>query len=273
MYKSRQVQQKANNMLAKQNTEIQNQTEELRQINEELDKQTQQLATLNHTKDKLFAIVGHDLKSPINSLKGLLSLVTSQNVTPAEFVELTTHLQQNVEHIHFTMNNLLHWANAQMQGIETIPQKTALYELAQENIDLFENIAQNKQITLQHFILPEATVWADTDQINLVFRNLISNALKFTPKGGKISLQQQNGNDFYQISVTDTGIGISEEVQAKLFQPHTHLSTQGTAGEKGTGLGLLLCKDFIENNHGKIWVESQPKQGTTFHFTLPTLTS
>lgn len=270
MYKSRQVQQKANNTLAKQNTEIQNQTEELRQINEELDKQTQQLATLNHTKDKLFAIVGHDLKSPINSLKGLLGLVMTQNVTPAEFVELTTHLQQNVEHIHFTMNNLLHWANAQMQGIETIPQKTALYELAQENIDLFENIAQNKQITLQNFILPTAIVWADTDQINLVFRNLISNALKFTPKGGKISLQQQNGNDFYQISVTDTGIGISEEVQAKLFQPHTHLSTQGTAGEKGTGLGLLLCKDFVENNHGKIWVESQPKQGTTFHFTLPT---
>jgi signal transduction histidine kinase/uncharacterized protein HemY len=269
IFRSRQAQQKANATLTKQNAEIQNQTEELRQMNEELDNQARQLSTLNHTKDKIFAIVGHDLKSPINSLKGLLSLVTSQNISPDEFVQFTSQLQQNVEHIHFTMNNLLHWANAQMQGIETAPKNTDLYELAQENIDLFESVAQNKQITLQNSILPTTIVWADTDQINLVFRNLISNALKFTPKGGKISLKQENGNDFYQISVTDTGIGISKEVQAKLFQPQIHLSTQGTAGEKGTGLGLLLCKDFVENNRGKIWVESTPNQGTTFYFTLP----
>lgn len=227
-----------------------------------------QLEALNHTKDKLLAIIGHDLKSPINSLKGLLNLLNSQNISPEEFMLFAGNLQQNVEYLQFMLTNLLHWANAQMQGIETNPQSIDIAHIAEENIQLFSQIARQKNITLLNQITPEQQVWADKDQIDLIFRNLISNALKFTPKGGKITLCNENKGHFQQISIQDTGVGITPEKLAKLFLPTQHFTTHGTAGEKGTGLGLLLCKDFIENNQGKIWVESTLNQGTTFYFTL-----
>jgi signal transduction histidine kinase/tetratricopeptide (TPR) repeat protein len=269
-YRNRQAQKKAHDKLSKQNFEIQNQAEELRQINEELDSQKHQLEDLNHTKDRLLAIIGHDLKSPINTLKGLLSLVNNQAVSPSEFISFSGKLQQNVDNVYFLLNNLLHWANAQMQGIETEPQQISLFELAEENRHLFENMAQQKQITLLNHIAPEAHAWADRDQIDLVFRNLISNALKFTPEGGTITLHTEVKSDFQHISVQDTGVGMKAEKLQTLFLPTQHASTQGTAGEKGTGLGLLVCKEFVENNAGKIWVESTISVGTTFFFSLPT---
>ncbi len=259
------------NQIRKQNDRLVKEQNALleRKVNE----RTLELKELNHTKDKLFAIIGHDLKSPIHSLKSLLDLLANQNITIEEFMQFSQNLKNGVEHIHFTLNNLLQWANSQMQGIEVNPQKIDLQLLAQENVELFEEIALKKQLTLSNEILPAQCAWADEDQINLVLRNLISNALKFTPSGGKITLQsrQDSTKNALVVSIKDTGKGIAPEYIAQLFKAHQ--TTYGTAGEKGTGLGLSLCQDFIVRNAGTLWVESTVGSGSTFYFALPTTLS
>lgn len=266
-----QIRKDNNRLIKEQNMMLERKVEERTR---ELNQQSLQLKELNHTKDKLFAIIGHDLKSPINSLKALLDLLASKNITVEEFMQFSSNLKNSVEHIHFTLNNLLQWANSQMQGIEVHPQMIDLHILAQESIDLFEEIAQKKQIKLHNDILPAQLAWADEDQINLVFRNLISNALKFTEMGGAIFIKTHTPTyaqpNMQLISIQDTGIGISSEAMKHLFKTQANNSTQGTQGEKGTGLGLSLCQDFVMRNHGEIWVESTVGKGTTFYFSLPT---
>jgi signal transduction histidine kinase len=178
-------------------------------------------------------------------------------------------LKNGVEHAHFTLNNLLEWANSQMKGLVADPMMTNLAELGNENFNFLAQLAASKQLQLHNQIAPDLEAYVDPDQINLVFRNLISNAIKFTPKNGSITLQSQVENDFCQISITDTGVGMSAENVAKLFNQTTHFSTYGTSGEKGTGLGLLLCQEMVEKNGGTIWVESEEGKGTSFKFRLP----
>ncbi len=255
LYINNQNKQKINRQLAAQKEEIQAQAKNLSQV--------------NVTKDKLFAIIGHDLRSPINSLSSMMSLLEEQDISVDEFILFSGKLKKGVEHVHFTLNNLLLWANSQMQGLQTKPQITNLQDLLIENFNLLEAIAKSKNISLLNKIPADAQVWADTDQINLVFRNMISNALKFTTNGGSISVAGEQKGEIWELAVTDTGVGMSAETIAKLFKKENYFSTQGTGGEKGIGLGLLLCQEMIERNGGKIWVASEIGKGTTFRFTLP----
>jgi signal transduction histidine kinase/Tfp pilus assembly protein PilF len=277
---NRQKIQKANKNLKLANEEISQQKEEILQ-------QAENLQIVNQTKDKLFAIIGHDLRNPIASLKGMLDLVVSQDISQEEFAHFAPKLAEGVEYMHFTLNNLLLWANSQLRGIESKPEMINLYNLAQENCNLLKEMAINKKIELVNELPNNLQGYADLQQINLIFRNLIGNALKFTAEGGtvKVILQitnlenntniflknvsaEQTLQNFWQIGIADTGVGMSVEQISQLFKQNTSLTTYGTEGEKGTGLGLLLCQEMAEKNGGKIWVESELDKGATFWFTV-----
>jgi len=164
---------------------------------------------------------------------------------------------------------LLEWSRAQTGSLENIPENFDLFGIVAENISLLQSTADKKQIKLS-FNLPKGTiVYADRNMINTVIRNLITNALKFTEKDGKVMVYVAHENNFVIVTVEDTGIGIRAEKIPVLFRIDVNSSTPGTEKEKGTGLGLILCKEFIEMNGGKIWVESQPKVGSKFIFSLP----
>jgi signal transduction histidine kinase len=268
---------KVNRLLQEKNEAIALQNEELQQSQEEVMAQrdlviakNEELEALNNTKDKLFSIIGHDLRSPINSLKSLLELTTSEGLSAEEFKKISQKLKKNVENIHFTLDNLLHWAWSQMQGIQSEAQEFDLKAVVIEIINLLGEMAKGKKIEIKNLIPDNTFAFADIDHINLVIRNLMSNAIKFTPTEGQISvLTPKAENGFLEIWVQDTGIGMSQMQIDKLFNQATHFTTYGTANEKGTGLGLLLCREMIEKNGGSLWVESTPGEGTTFKFTLP----
>jgi signal transduction histidine kinase len=249
--------------------ELEEKNEEIEQQNFILNQKSNELEKVNATKDKLFGIIGHDLRSPINSLKGLMDMLANQYISAEEFVMFSAKLQTGVEHAHFTLNNLLEWANSQMKGLVADPIMTNLAELGEENFNFLGQLASAKKIEMSNQIDPNLEAFIDPDQINLVFRNLISNAIKFTPENGKITLQSKKEADFCEIAITDTGVGMSDENVAKLFNKTTHFTTYGTANEKGTGLGLLLCQEMIEKNGGTIWAESEVGKGTAFKFRLP----
>jgi two-component system, sensor histidine kinase and response regulator len=268
--------QEKNEEIAAQNQEIAQQNEELIQSREEISAQrdlvaekNQELQILNASKDKLFAIIGHDLRSPLNSLKGLLELANNQHISPEEFRLLAAKLSIGVEYAHLTLNNLLEWANTQMQGLITERSEINLHQIAQENINLLSSTAATKQIQLINQIAPHSEAFADPNHISLVFRNLINNAIKFTLPNGKVKLEAELLGKEWLIWVSDTGVGMSKDIQDKLFDKEAQFTTRGTSGEKGTGLGLLLCQEMVEENNGKIWVESEPNKGSTFKFKLP----
>lgn len=253
---------KLNDVLKKQNTEIHNQKLELEQ-------QAIELQKLNQTKNKIFSIIGHDLNSPINSLNAMLNLVMGKSLDQDVFLQYLPKLKNAVEGVNFTLQNLLLWANSQMQGFQTNPKSFNLASLVNQNFDLFREIAQNKKITLTSQVEEDLKVMADMDHINLVIRNLINNAIKFTPKGGEVLIQNKLEEDNCVVIVKDTGVGIKPEDIHLLFDKTSQISTYGTANEKGTGLGLVLCKEMIEKNGGEIWAESEVGKGTIFYFTLP----
>jgi two-component system, sensor histidine kinase LadS len=260
-------------LLENQKAELEKQvnarTLELKETNEELKIQSENLAKANTTKDKLFAIISHDLRAPISNLHLLLDLVISQELSIEDFMEVSKELKKSAEYVDFTLNNLLQWANNQVQNIKPQPKKTNLKLLGTGNFNFLGQLAATKQIEMSNQIDPNLEAFVDPDQINLVFRNLISNAIKFTPKKGSINLQSKTEIDFCEIAICDTGVGMNAENVAKLFNKTTHFITYGTSGEKGTGLGLLLCQEMIEKNGGTIWAESEVGKGATFKFRLP----
>jgi signal transduction histidine kinase len=156
-----------------------------------------------------------------------------------------------------------------MNNIKINPTKINLCKIAERKLELYEAIAKQKDITIHNEISKDSFAFADENHILLVLRNLIGNSLKFTQSGGNITISAENKDENVIISVADTGIGMSETVRAKIFASDSIFTTQGTAGEKGTGLGLMLCKEFVEKNNGKIWVESEEGRGTIFKFSLP----
>ena len=236
---------------------------------EKLKKLTRHLTEVNVTKDKLFSIIGHDLRTPIANLKSLVQLLSSRKITQDEFMQISGNLSQNIEHVFYTLENLLQWANGQLQGFQSDPQPIDLHDLVQENIDFLIAAAQSKEIILSNQICKNSLVRIDKNQMSLVFRNLITNAIKFTPTQGSVELSAQADEKEFKIAIADNGIGMSKEDQCKLFRHNTHFSTYGTNGEKGTGLGLILCEEMIAKNGGSISVKSEPGQGTTFWITLP----
>ncbi|MDT7830127.1 tetratricopeptide repeat-containing sensor histidine kinase [Pricia sp. S334] len=234
-----------------------------------LEKTQDELREMNRTKDKLFSIIGHDLRGPIGAFQGLLKLFKDGDIGQDEFMEFMPKLRNDIDHISFTLNNLLTWGHTQMNGATTNPSVVGLGSMVKDNINLLSEIAENKSIKLVSQIPSNTMVWSDSDQIEIVIRNLISNALKFTPENGLVTISAQENKEYWQVSIRDTGIGMDEQTIAKIFAMNANHTTYGTNNEKGTGLGLSLCKEMVENNRGKIWVESLLRKGSTFHFTVP----
>lgn len=227
-----------------------------------------ELKEINATKDKLFAIVGHDLRSPVNSLVGLLHLLDDQQISPQDFMAFSQKLRHRVDHLHITLNNLLMWAFSQMQGIHTKPRPVYLAALTGEVAGLLSGLSTQKGVQVHVRIPATLTALADEDQIRLVLRNLLSNAVKFTPTGHSVFVDATQVGQYVECCVADEGTGIAPDIMKRLFG-YEQSSSAGTAGEKGTGLGLILCKEFVEKNGGQIRAESQPGQGSKFYFTIP----
>lgn len=228
-----------------------------------------ELRELNETKDKLFSIIGHDLRGPIGAFQGLLQLYKNDEIDSQDFLQFIPKLKTDIDNISFTLNNLLSWGRSQMNGSTIKPGIVSLENLVKENINLLEETATVKSIRINNKVNVNTTCWADSDHIDIVIRNLMSNAIKFTPEGGQITVKAYEHSTSWEISVRDTGVGIDAETQKKLFNKNSNITTYGTNNEKGTGLGLSLCKELVEKNKGKIWVESLIPNGTCFYFTLP----
>lgn len=232
--------------------------------------QNTQLMDLNATKDKFFSIIGHDLKGPLNSLTSFSSLLINHtdSLTKDEIRMLAADLDKSLKNLFSLLENLLEWARSQTGNIDFNQQEFDLVSALHENKSLLQTQADNKQISLEVRAPESLPVTAHKPSINTVIRNLISNAIKFTPHGGTIVVEAGRKNGEPVVSVSDTGVGMSPDVLKKLFRLDAKHSTKGTADEKGTGLGLILCKEFVEKNGGRIWVDSHEGQGSVFSFTV-----
>lgn len=228
-----------------------------------------QLHEINKTNTKLFSIIGHDLRGPIGGLQGILKMFTDGDISTKELVSFIPKLKADVDNISFTLNNLLSWGMNQLNGVVTKPKRVLLSTLVVNNIQLLSEIANNKSVKIINQLPDNPRIWADNNQIDIVIRNLLSNAIKFTPENGLITVDAEEKEGMWQISVRDTGIGMTKEMQESIFKDSSNITTYGTNNEKGTGLGLSLCKEMVHKNNGDIWVESTPRKGTTFYFTVP----
>lgn len=236
---------------------------------EELTIQSEKLLEANNSKDKLFAILGHDLRSPINSLEGFLNLMQSGVISVEEFQTHLPYFYSNVKNVQNMLSNLLQWSLSQMNGITALPTQVDTKQVISENIKLFTEIAATKSITLLTNLPDNVFVWADENHFRLLLRNLINNAIKFTPKDGQIKVEIQQKQTNIEISIADNGVGMTEEQMAKLFKKNQNSTTSGTSGEKGTGLGLQFCQEIVAKNGGEIWVNSTKGEGSIFTFSLP----
>ena len=246
--------------------------QELRQQHALLQEQHAQLQALNASKDKFFSIISHDLRSPLSAvLVGLRLLTdTESRLTDNEKNELIRDSHRTVEQLYNLLDNLLVWSRLQRGLMEYAPQPLDLRPLFERNATLFAANAEQKQIAIRQTVAEPVIAFADSHMIDAIIRNLISNALKFTEARGAITLSARQNDQRVEMAVADTGIGMDAETVAKLFRLDVRYNQLGTAGEKGTGLGLNVCKEFAEKNGGSIAVESVVGAGTTFRVTLPT---
>lgn len=242
----------------------------MQEKNQRINDQRLELIRVNASKDKFLSIIGHDLRNPVGAFKDVVGQLADfpEMFTEEVRQQIIQELRDEAERTYFLLENLLSWAKNQKNNIRYRPEKLDLASLVDNNILLHARLAERKQIQLKSHVSPGMTIFADHNMVNLVLRNLISNAIKFTGKQGEITVSARNNGDFVEVSVADTGVGIPEENIPFLFQEINHVSTYGTNNEKGSGIGLVLCKEFIEMNGGSITVRSKENQGSTFIFTL-----
>lgn len=241
---------------------------EVQQRTLQINQQKEKLEELNRIKDKLFSVVSHDIKAPLSSLKLSLALAKINKLSQEEFKAVSTEIETHLDQTTNFIQNLLHWAKFQLRGEVVRPVRLDMNAMIAEAVGLLENDVNQKLITLQMDVSPDCIAYADQVMIQSVLRNLITNAVKFTPPAGTITIQGRTEDQKIMISISDTGSGIPESNQATLFTLES-LTTPGTRQEAGTGLGLVLCKEFTEKNKGTIWFETEAGKGTTFTFTLP----
>jgi signal transduction histidine kinase len=247
---------------------ISEQKAEIESQNAELEAQAEYLRDVNALKDRLLSIIGHDLKTPINQIKGILPILEMGGLTKEDFQYISGGITQNLTHASDLLDNLFRWALSQLGGEMLKAQTFDLKVLIDSNIELYAPIAEKKEILVTNVSLYKMLVWADIDMIDLVIRNLLSNSLKFCLPKSDIMFFVTEQDTHILVCVQDTGIGIAPEILPTLFG-EGHESKRGTAGEKGTGLGLTLCRDFVTKNGGNIWVESTVGVGSKFYFTVP----
>lgn len=229
----------------------------------------EQLTVHNQLKDKLFTVVAHDIRDPIASLVSMMELLGGESEFYSEYREIFTAVREQVHNTYSMVENLLEWFKSQKESLVFSPLIWNLSKIAEEAVGVYRKKAEDKRIKIFNEIDEDLTVFADKDMLELVLRNLINNAIKFTGIGGFVSLKANQSGKCLIISVSDSGMGIAPERTKTLFKEAFSRSTLGTAGEKGTGMGLLICKEFVERNGGELWVESIPGRGSTFYFSSP----
>lgn len=251
----------------KYNHELEEKNEQIQLQNEAILAQTQHLEEINKSKDRLFSIVSHDLKDSISSIKGFLDLLKEDSISREEFNELIPELSDNANNASLLLYNLLNWSKSQMQNLEPNPELFNIQEVFHNKMGLVEPKIEQKRIVL----IDESQrdfVYADKSMIEIVVQNLLTNAVKFSKVGDIITISNNDQNGKSLICVEDTGVGMSKENLGKLFKGSGY-TTVGTKNEKGTGLGLTICKELVELNHGRIWAESTQNAGSKFYVELP----
>lgn len=225
----------------------------------------------NFVRDKFFSIIAHDLKSPLSGLLGFSQILETEydKLTNYEKREFIGHVNTAAKNLNSLLENLLEWSRIQIGGMLVKPELFNLNSAVNEIINLFAQNAVNKHISFKKEIDSSLTIFADKNSFLTILRNLISNAIKFSNDNGTVNVVANDSDDFVKIIIEDKGIGISEKNVQKLFRIDLNYTTIGTSQERGTGLGLIICKELVEKNGGKIWVESQMGRGTKMIFTLP----
>jgi len=257
-----------NRELYKKNLEIEDQKKEIFEKAKLLEQQAFALNEHNKVKDKLFSIISHDLKSPMYALQNVFSNAQKFDLPAEEIKEMLPDVVNDLNYTTALMENLLQWAKWQMQSNSIYPETIDVNRLVNEAVQLLHLQAETKKIKIKTKADLLVSAWADRNMISLVLRNLLSNAVKFTPERGCIEIGVNESSSCVEIYVQDSGTGINKEEIAKIYNEGFY-TTNGTNDERGTGLGLMLCKEFLEKNDGHLIIESEPGSGSTFSFTLP----
>ncbi|TKT89418.1 sensor histidine kinase [Dyadobacter frigoris] len=243
-------------------------TKSIEKKNLRIVKQNQELESLSAEKSKLMSIIAHDLRSPLSSIQSYLELLSSYGLDETEKIDIEKDLLHATKDTLALLTKLLAWSKSQLHGISAYLEHLNVNDLLADTLDFEKTVASSKDILLDYSFDPDLTIYADKDMMQLIIRNFIGNAIKFTHKGGVISVSAKTEPGSCIISIKDTGIGIPEERQQDLFSLKAE-STFGTKGEKGVGLGLLLCIEYIKAQNGEIWFESTPDQGSCFYISVP----
>jgi signal transduction histidine kinase len=238
---------------------------------EQILKFTVNLTESNATKDKLISIIAHDLKNPFQGLLGLSDVLINQveALNIDEIKNCATYINESAQRGYDLLVNLLNWANAQSGIIKTTKTSLSLLNIINHNINITYNNALAKNISVKYIEGIDYNIISDKDILNVIFRNLLTNAIKFTPSNGSITISVKQSSDHIYIAVKDSGVGISEENMQKLFHAATIHSTVGTNNESGSGVGLILCKELVNQLGGDLYAESKQGQGATFTFSIP----
>jgi two-component system sensor histidine kinase/response regulator len=236
---------------------------------EKIDEQNAHLEKLNTVKNKLLSIISHDFRSPLNSLQSMVELIGDGTLTTADIRQMSTLMSEKLNVTVQLVENMLHWAKSQMDGTVLNAEHFDLQKVVDENVRLAKGHADTKRVHISARVATPAIAFADKATVDIVIRNLVNNAIKFSRAGDRLSLSVVDQERFVKVTVQDTGTGIPTEKQSKLFDGVGGFTTPGTSNEKGTGLGLPLCKELVEKNGGTIWFESEPGKGSSFMFTIP----
>ncbi len=242
--------------------------ENLAAINTSLEKKTEELEVANHTKDRMFSVISHDLRSPITSLQGFFLAIDEFDI-PEDLKRALGNVESQLANSATLLDNLLIWSRAQLQTDEPAMKEFELTELVDHNMRLLQQMANGKDVALVNGVEAQDIIRSDPQMVSIVVRNLMQNAIKFTPRGGQVSVRLAHNGTAKYLKVCDTGVGMTEEKVKSLFDITTNKTTDGTECEKGTGLGLILCKELIEKVGGEIRVASEKGQGSEFSLKFP----
>ena len=240
-----------------------------RNLEKLVEERSGQLITANAVKDRLLSVMSHDIKSPLNSLRGILQIYNQGSISRDQFDEYAKRIEKDLSKTSVLVENILYWTASQLKGIQVEISSVNLKLLVEENVMLLKTIAEHKNITIDNKVQHDIDVAADKNILNLVLRNLISNGIKFSFKGGVISIDAEEKHDELLIHVTDEGVGMDDDKLDTLLAPELTVSTKGTGNEKGTGLGLALCREYLEKTGGALSVDSEKGKGSVFTIKLP----
>ena len=250
------------------NKALQEKNEKIEKQKAEIEQKAIELSELNSLKNKLFSVISHDMKTPMYALRNLFRSMQQMNMSGNEIKSIIPDVVTDLNYTTGLMENLLHWVKSQMNAANTAPGELEMEEIVDEAVHVHQLQAATKKITIKRELDPSLRAFADRDMVNLVLRNLLSNAIKFTPEKGRIIIRVKTENAFCRISIIDNGIGMDQDALQRI-QENSYYTTHGTAKESGTGLGLMLSRDFLSKNGGELLIESEPGKGSVFSFTLP----